>query len=429
MISIGILLITGLLLWILKVKRVRVPPKILRYCILAELIGVLITGGEWIKNHYFFEPVLSRPAVGDGDSEEELVVTYGEEKEEVKVHISERKMTDEEAEEIFAATVREIDAKILGKNTSLDEVKYPLSLKKSYQDGSVEAVWSSSDERLKNDGSIVWKEIGAPEVVYLTAELSLGEYESLYSFPVRLMPKSVTDEDGFSYYLSESLAESDEKEPEKESITLPETLEGIPLSWQGSVSRTGAEISVLALLGGVAMLLGELGEKRRRVQLRQQALSRDYPDIVSSLSLYVGAGLPVKAAFQRIADNYLKRRSEEVPAAKEEEEHPGFTCVLRTVRLMADGVGEMEAYREFGEAAGHKSYRKLSLLLTQNVKKGAAGLQAMLENEEREAFEMRKTQAKVRGEEASTKLLLPMLGLMLMMLVIMIVPALMGIDI
>ena len=66
--------------------------------------------------------------------------------------------------------------------------------------------------------------------------------------------------------------------------------------------------------------------------------------------------------------------------------------------------------------------------MQQNVKKGTAGLIALLENEEREAFEMRNATARVRGEEASTKLLIPMLGLMVMMLVIMIVPALMGIE-
>ena len=429
MISVGILLATVILLQVLKKRKIRMPPKVIRFCILAEVLGTVLSGAEWVMNRYAFTPEISRPAAGEGDSEETLTVLHGEARDEVTVHVSERKLRETEAESLFQEAMAEIDSTFFENGDSGDAVRSRLHPKHSYQDGQVEAMWSYSvDDVIDSEGSVAWKEVKEPLMVYATVDLMLDDFSTTYSFPLRLMPKSPEDEDGFAYYLKESLTEADEADPEGETLFLPETLSDIPLTWQGADSHTGAEVSALALLGAAAMIFGEEGEKRRQKKKREQDLERNYPDLVSALSLYVGAGIPVKTAFQRIAESYGRSRVTEETGKKKSKENPGYDCVVRTVRRMSDGVGEITAYREFGEMAEHRHYRKLSLLLTQNVKKGTAGLIALLENEEREAFEMRKATARVRGEEASTKLLIPMLGLMVMMLVIMIVPALMGIE-
>jgi hypothetical protein len=74
-------------------------------------------------------------------------------------------------------------------------------------------------------------------------------------------------------------------------------------------------------------------------------------------------------------------------------------------------------------------YRKLSLLILQNVKRGTEGLAAAFEKEEMEVFLMRKNRVRTAGEEASTKLIFPMMGLLVMVIVVMIVPALMNIEV
>ena len=88
----------------------------------------------------------------------------------------------------------------------------------------------------------------------------------------------------------------------------------------------------------------------------------------------------------------------------------------------------MSAIERLGTCTDHRSYRKLSLLLSQNMRKGAEGLISSLEKEEQEAFEERKNRAKLLGEQASTKLLFPMLGLLGVVMVIMVVPAVMEIK-
>ena len=75
-----------------------------------------------------------------------------------------------------------------------------------------------------------------------------------------------------------------------------------------------------------------------------------------------------------------------------------------------------------------KAYRKLAALLTQNLRKGSKGLSELLRTEADQAFEERKAAAKKRGEEAGTKLLLPMFMMLSMVLLIVIVPAFLSIQ-
>ena len=68
---------------------------------------------------------------------------------------------------------------------------------------------------------------------------------------------------------------------------------------------------------------------------------------------------------------------------------------------------------------------KLSGLLEQNRKNGSRNLGDTLKIEMTEAFEQRKHQARRLGEEAGTKLLLPLFMMLTVVMIMIAVPALM----
>ena len=142
---------------------------------------------------------------------------------------------------------------------------------------------------------------------------------------------------------------------------------------------------------------------------------RDYPKIVESLSLYVGAGLSIKNAIYRISEEYMIRRSK--------KKEPGFEGVLRVCREIEEGRSEVKAFENLATYCPTREYRRLSNLLTSSIKKGSKGMIEQLENEEADAFEMQKQYVKIAGEEASTKLLFPMIGLLGIVLIIIIAPS------
>ena len=66
---------------------------------------------------------------------------------------------------------------------------------------------------------------------------------------------------------------------------------------------------------------------------------------------------------------------------------------------------------------------KLCTLLSQNIRKGSYDLLYMLRQEADNAFAERKALAKKLGEEAGTKLLLPMMMMLCIVMVIIMIPA------
>ena len=68
------------------------------------------------------------------------------------------------------------------------------------------------------------------------------------------------------------------------------------------------------------------------------------------------------------------------------------------------------------------------MMLSQNLRKGTKGLTELLGREAEDAFEERKNLAKKIGEEAGTKLMIPMFLMLIIVFAMVIVPAFFSIQ-
>ena len=149
-------------------------------------------------------------------------------------------------------------------------------------------------------------------------------------------------------------------------------------------------------------------------------MQMEYPAFVSKLTILMGSGMTLFMAWKKIAESYVSRReNEKMP------EHPLYEEICVTCREVESGMGEQHAYERFAERIGLQSYRKLCSILTQNMRKGTAGLLLLLEKECQQAFEERKNIAKKYGEEAGTKLLFPMMLMFGIIVAVIMIPAMM----
>lgn len=143
----------------------------------------------------------------------------------------------------------------------------------------------------------------------------------------------------------------------------------------------------------------------------------DYPEIVSRLSLYMGAGIGTRKAWERIVADYAKK------GEPDPERHAAYEEMKTALREMQNGVTESAAYERFGTRCRMPAYLKLGTLLSQNLRKGTRNLADLLKEESREAFEDRKALAKRIGEECESRLLLPMMMMLLTILIMIMYPA------
>lgn len=361
--------------------------------------------------------IILRNDVGEDEKEVSLFLDMEgvEESYEYLLQVEPMHVTKEQADAYFNGAVLEIDEDFL-----VVETKVPY--KETYQDGLVEAGWSFDPWGVVNaDGSIVWEEV--PEeglLIIAKVTLTCGQYEQVYQFPFELTRDELSAEEKVLSALDTWAASENAKEGERK-IQLPTELEGIALTWS---QKTDSMSMKILLLEGVAIVLLWFLQKKHLEQERkklEQSMERDYPDVVEQLALLLGAGMTLRQAWSRIAVRYSDRRKKE-----QVEEKPIYERILRMNRRLSEGENERMAYRQFADETQIMCYHRLIRILLGNLEKGSQGICDFLEQESRQAYEQRITQAKKLGEEASTRMLLPLMLMMVIVMAIVTVPAIIG---
>ena len=149
-------------------------------------------------------------------------------------------------------------------------------------------------------------------------------------------------------------------------------------------------------------------------------------DVAEIALMYV---LPLGVTFitilQTAASEYRSQQEAESKrkAGKKQNIRYLYEEILLVCNELDSGVAEAEAYMHFGRRCHSRQYTKLCSLLVQNLRRGNDTLLAVLQEEAQSSFEERKNLARELGEEAGTKLLLPMMIMLGVTMLIIIVPA------
>lgn len=171
----------------------------------------------------------------------------------------------------------------------------------------------------------------------------------------------------------------------------------------------------------MAMAVYFLGDEdlKKEIRKREEQMQLTYPELVSKLSIYLGAGMTLKMAWEKISTDYEKVKADK-------EKNPVYEEMNIACQEMRSGIPEIRAYEQFGKRCGIQLYSKFSALLIQNLKKGSTKLSPLLKEESRLAFEERKNAARKAGEEAGTKLLIPMMMMLCVVMLMILLPAFMA---
>ena len=386
---------------------------------LLLLLSALFSGND-VEGY-----TIARKGYGEGDLTVNLDARVGDKSidEPIEITVGERQYTKEETDRIFEEIGNSLPQRILGENESLEKVEYDLNLIDSADDYPVNIEWSVDNyDVLDSDGVIqedVTNEKGT--AVVLTASLNyMGRYEE-FIFPAVVYPRHMEAAGKLKSLVMRKIAKYEGLTVSSANLILPDKLGNMDISYK----RTPGAAAPLVFGGAILMIFviwfGRDRDLEKQVQMREKEMLNDYPEIVSRLSLFFGAGMTIRGAFEKVAEDYEKQ----VRKGRKKKRF-AFEEILITVREMRGGVPECQAYQNFGTRSGVRRYGKLGTLLSQNLQKGNAGITEALEAESKDAFEDRKADARRAGEEAGTKLLLPMAMMLLVVMVIVILPAFMS---
>lgn len=344
-----------------------------------------------------------------------------------------RKFTRQEAAVHAQEILDRFPRSILGDNESPDNIRKPLSMQSADPTDPFVLNWESSRYAVMDtDGSVFNSEYAEDqeEKVVLTAVLTYADYrfEKKMNFTVRAPARD--EQEKLREGISRALEDAEKESATEDSFHFPAAAQGILLSWKEQVEDTSAGVLAMAAAACFAAWYMMDSRLREKTLSRSRQLAVDYPRLISRIVLYLGAGMSVRNIFFKCASEYSGSRSGNGEQGKKSEKESGGRYLQEEILLVCNelnsGIPETEAYMHFGRRCRSRQYTKLCSLLVQNLRRGNDTLLEILQEEAENSFEERKNLARELGEEAGTKLLLPMMIMLGITMLIIIVPAYFG---
>ena len=304
---------------------------------------------------------LERNNCGEGVRTEKLIAKTGGREIPITIELPERQYNGKELEKAFETAMKELDGIILDKNKTFDEVRKDLHFPSRILDMPITVSWEVDNyevinvlgelqtEALKEEGTIV----------QITGKLKYGEEERIYMRSANLFPPKLKGDEKIVAQLAGQVAEKEKEHPEQKQVELPETLEGKPVSWRRPEENRGYVILGLGLVGSILLILLEKETQKEEMKKKKKQMMIDYPEILNKFVLFLGAGMTVKAAWQKISSDYEKGKIMGKERFAYEEMALNYTPVAKVTNL----AKTMEELKERGlwfvcaDMGGESMYR------------------------------------------------------------------------
>lgn len=380
----------------------------------ANLLGAFMTWRD-AESDTAAKGYLVRNEYGSNGAEAELTVTLDGEKQDVELPVAARRMDRRELRKVLADRAGKLEKMILG-DMDAGHVDRDLTLPEKAGNPSVKISWDTSNAALMD-----WEGVLGPEVppegaeVKLTATLSIEEEEVVKEIKLKVYPRPMNDVEKLQQEVRDAVQETNDET--EETVHLPENVGGKKAVWSQRQGNTGMILLLFGFLIAALYAYSKVRAGEKEAEKRDEEMLIDYPNIVSKLVLLLTAGMSLRKAFARIRTDYRDTLRHGAP------KRAGYEEIVRMSLEMEHGVSELVAYENMGKRCRVNVYRTFSTLLVQNLTKGGDEMAAILSREAQEAYEDRKKRARILGEEAGTKLLLPMLLMLAIVMAILMIPA------
>lgn len=359
---------------------------------------------------------ISRGSYLEGKKELRVSAQLNGNVQEFHVMLWPQELSVEELDKLATEFMQQLPELIKGKNENLQKVTEDLELSEFYKSYPFRVEWKTDrPDVLGSSGSV--SRPREQVQVELQVEIYCQDQSWKKTIDALVLPPVLTPQEQLHLDLEEYLTISEEESRKEEAWMLPDSWQGNEISWSQSVEDNSLLLWAAGLAVAVLTYVMSDRDLHQQLEMRKKALQQEYPDILHQLVLFVGAGMTVRGAFQKVAADYEKKQgrlSKKLPAYEE---------MVYTCRELQAGVSEGAAYEHFGRRTGRQEYIRLSTLLMQNLKRGNSTLLERLREEADKAGEERLMHSRRLGEEAGTKLLVPMVLMLAVVMVMIMVPA------
>ena len=377
------------------------------------------------------EIYIEKDDYGGEEQQIPFLLQYGETLQEFILTVGAKELTEEELENRINEAFLYLEENIKGENASLshinadmnytlDQEKFPFDA--DYVSGDLslidrDGVVHNDRETLENMGYSA-QEIEQGISTDIVVTLWYGEKSFEKTFAVVVFPEEQSAIQQKFQKVVDTIIKTEQEASQQDGFSLPTSVEDIDIQRTDQREITSGQVLIAGIILVFLLLLREQENKRIANENRKNSLLRSYPWFVNEIVLLLGAGMQTRNIFGTLIREFEEGKD------KSDYRKTLIDELKVTARAMELGMSEEQAYYRLGRRLGLPCYIKIMTLLEQNIKRGGRGITDIFEEEEMLALEERKNLAKKYGEEAGTKLLGPMILLLLVIMLMIMIPAL-----
>lgn len=338
-------------------------------------------------------------------------------KENIFIDVPAAQQTKKEKLKKIEDVKKKLRKEILGQNTSTDYICYPINLVNSINDVTIS--WTISDETVIDyQGNIGVAVSNQGVLVELKAFLMVDDIFEEENINIVVYPSKSKTKIGeyLQKYVNENYTAQD-------SVLLPDSIDGKEISYFIENNNYSGPICLAGIILAIVVYFLKDKDLKKQLKVRDMQLLKDYSEIVSLILLYYGAGLPIRKTFSQLVKKY----------ERDKEKTPGlfryaYEEMSIALNKMNTGISEYKAIGDYGKRCGLHCYIKLSNNIQQNIKRGTKEITYALREELTVASNEKKNACLKEGNEISTKMLGPMLVMLIVAIIIVIFPAFMTMN-
>ena len=357
----------------------------------------------------------------EGERSKTVIVQVDGQDYPVTLPLTKPKRTQKEAMDLLAKTEHLIikEQCFLGKNKTATAVTSNLQFEETYMKGQVQCTWSSSPSGyVSEDGSIqqlrLWSEDLEEQKVDLTIRLTCDSVEKMICESIVIRKVVAQSEEEMATFVNSWIKNRQLEAPSNSQIKLPDEIQGKKVQWKSANNRNAWVLILLGIIACIGLVLSDQRTRTRKNQKIKEQYQAHFPGFVQELSVLLSAGMSVRGCFSLIGETMCKQQKQYFLGVQ----------ILEMVQSIQKGENEIRVYQNFSQKVDIMEYRRLMSLIIQNICKGTYQMSERLGQIAQESYVEQLRQVKIRGEKVSTKLLLPMGLLLVMILLVVIVPAL-----
>lgn len=386
------------------------------FLFLSICLGIIFS----MKEEYIDSTIIiERNETGGGTKEVELFMKNDKQEIRYPFIVREIPYTKEQWEEKVKEAIDYVEKVMKGDNTSLDAVNRNLVFPRKVPNNGIKITYETNHRTwVDENGNVDVSEIKEEgELVEIDVIFRYEDFEEIRTYTIRLIPEVKSEEEKEYEEVVKKIKEKEENSLYQIQFELPNKIGDYIIENTKGWNKNQGVFLILVLGIGILFFFREEEQMKEQMNERKEQLLKDYPEFIHQLILLIGAGMTLKSAFIRLSENYKKKKQ------LTNKKHYLYEELIVTTYEFQAGLSEEEVYRNLANRIGLSSYKRIIELLIQNVKKGTKNLIEMLIREQESSLEMRKEQAKRLGEEAGTKLLMPMILLLGVVLLLVLYPA------